>query len=196
MPDDRRAAAWPATSAASRLVLRNSNSTIYNSNEGILTAIFGPIFWTALHLVSFNFPVTPTREQQNDYRNWFLSTGKVLPCVYCRNAFLANAEEAGFGTQNVFASRDAFSRFCFRMHAVVNSNLGKPNVDTFEQVRHRYEAFRAQCAPATQVRASIEQGCVEPLHKKAKGRCVINVVPQSTAVTSSVVVDPQCRLPP
>ena len=33
----------------------------YNSNDGILTTIWGPAMWHFLHSMSFNYPNNPTK---------------------------------------------------------------------------------------------------------------------------------------
>ena len=181
-----------------------SGGADYNSREGMMTAIWGPMFWSAIHMVSFNYPPEPTPEQRAAYREWLLATGRVLPCRYCRENFEANLATAGFGDA-ALESRDAFSRFCYRLHCVVNEMLGKPNAISFEQVRDRHEAFRAAGCAAAAADADDdddtpagappprEKGCVRPLHDRVKGRCLIRIVPQSHE-GPSVAVAPECRL--
>ena len=36
----------------------------YNSNDGILTSIWGPPLWHFLHSMSFNYPNKPTKLQK------------------------------------------------------------------------------------------------------------------------------------
>jgi hypothetical protein len=52
--------------------------------------------------------------------------------------------------------------------------LGKKSGLTFEEVRERYEHFRARCM---QVITKVEKGCTESLYGK-KSKCVIKIVPQ------------------
>ena len=37
----------------------------YNSGDGMLTSVWGPVFWFFLHTMSFNYPVKPTEENKN-----------------------------------------------------------------------------------------------------------------------------------
>ena len=39
----------------------------YNSNDGMMTSIWGPPLWHSLHTISFNYPVQPTETQKKDY---------------------------------------------------------------------------------------------------------------------------------
>ena len=42
----------------------------YNSNNGMLTTVWGPPLWHFLHLMSFNYPVNPTKKQKRDYKRF------------------------------------------------------------------------------------------------------------------------------
>ena len=55
----------------------------YNSNDGMLTTVWGPSQWHVLHTMSFNYPVTPTPKDKRNYRNYILSLQNVLPCGKC-----------------------------------------------------------------------------------------------------------------
>ena len=37
------------------------NSKDYNSGDGMLTSVWGPSLWHYLHVMSFNYPINPTR---------------------------------------------------------------------------------------------------------------------------------------
>ena len=37
----------------------------YQSNDGMMTAIWGPSFWHVLHTISFNYPINPTRDKKH-----------------------------------------------------------------------------------------------------------------------------------
>ena len=39
------------------------NKKEYNSNDGMLTSVWGPSLWHYLHVVSFNYPVNPSKLQ-------------------------------------------------------------------------------------------------------------------------------------
>ncbi len=167
----------------------------YMSNDGMQTAIFGPLFWGAIHMVSFNYPVHPTDEQKKAYHDWLMATGNVLPCRYCRDNFKENVRCASMSDD--YESRDTFSRFCYRLHQKVNEMLKKKTNPSFEEVRDMYEGFRSRCLTSEQ-KASLEHenkelGCVIPKHDGTKGKCVIAVVPRDT-ITETFRVDEKCRL--
>ena len=52
------------------------------SGDGMLTTVWGPSLWHALHTMSFNYPVHPTPAQKRQYRACILiKFGIVLPCA-------------------------------------------------------------------------------------------------------------------
>lgn len=191
---------WPAEKAARWIGYGPQTFTDedYTSGDGMQTAIFGPVFWTSIHLVSFNYPVKPTAEQKRQYKEWLLATGNVLPCRYCRDNFGKNVETAleGADYDSAFASRDSFSRFCHRLHQQVNIMLNKPN-RAYEDVRDMYEGFRSRCLSASQEAALLqiqkETGCVHEKHTGTKGKCVLQIVPQ-TLQCDALSVSKECRV--
>lgn len=192
---------WAADEAVKKLeATRHPNKIIfskedYNSNDGMQTAIFGPVFWSAIHMVSFNYPVCPTDEQKMDYKNWLMATGKVLPCLYCRQNFEKNVQQATHGDD--FDSRDKFSKFCYRLHAEVNRMLNKPTNISFDEVRDIYEGFRSRCLTEKQKRKleseNKELGCVVPKHDGTKGKVCISIVPRNSPLETFSVAQ-TCRI--
>ena len=49
----------------------------YNSNDGMVTNVWGPSLWHVLHTISFNYPVNPTEEQKQQYKD-NIDSGKKL----------------------------------------------------------------------------------------------------------------------
>jgi len=160
----------------------------YASNNGMLTAIWGPATWHLLHCMSFNYPVDPSPSQKSQYRDFVLSLQHVLPCGKCRQNLVKNFATLPLEDRHL-ASRAAFSRYIYDLHEVVNTMLHKKSGLTYADVRETYEHFRARCAtpatPATPVvaggkaRKHDEKGCVVPLNGHRKTKCVLRIVPQT-----------------
>lgn len=188
---------WPAETAARRIVDGRNlfQQADYNSGDGMQTAIFGPVFWTAIHLVSFNYPVAPSEQQRIDYEAWLRATGRVLPCKHCRDNFEKNFEAAW--TDDAMTNRDTFSRFCYRLHDEVNRMLDKTTNHTYQEIRDIYEGFRARCLTPTEKeafrRSQREAGCVNERYVGTKGKCVLRVVPRDTAC-GTLEVSRNCRV--
>jgi len=151
----------------------------YDSNNGMMTSIWGPPTWHMLHCIGFNYPVTPSPEQKHEYRDFILSLKHVLPCGKCRKNLVKNFKHLPLEDKDL-ASRETFSRYIYELHEVVNRMLGKKSGLTYEIVRDRYEHFRARCAPTTtrknrRLPTNQEKGCVVPYYGK-KQKCVMRIV--------------------
>ena len=116
------------------------NENDYNSNDGMLTSIWGPGMWHYLHTMSFNYPVNPTPADKENYRNFVLSLQNVLPCGKCRKNLVKNFKKLPL-TMDKMNSRATFSKYIYDLHEVVNKMLGKNSKLTYDMVRERYEHF-------------------------------------------------------
>jgi hypothetical protein len=68
----------------SRTVKNNELSGVYSksdydSNDGMLTTVWGPGMWHYLHTMSFNYPTNPTPQDKQHYREFILQLQYVLP---------------------------------------------------------------------------------------------------------------------
>lgn len=163
----------------------------YNSNDGMMTSVWGPAMWHTLHTISFNYPVKPSKEHKEYYYNYFKSLKNILPCKYCRINYKKNLKESGF-KKTVFKNRDSLSRWVFKLHESVNKNLNKKSGLTYREVRERYEHFRSRCVSKPKKEVKKEKGCVEPLYG-VKSKCVLNVIPKNNK-QKSFSIDPKCKL--
>jgi hypothetical protein len=140
--------------------------------------------------MSFNYPVEPTPEQKQYYRDFILNLENVLPCKYCRINLAKNFKQLPL-TMAHMKNRDTFSRYVYQLHELINKMLGKKSNLTYCDVRERYEHFRARC---TVNEPSKEKGCTEPLvGKKSKG--IIQIIPKDTPC-ESIQIDQQCLKKP
>lgn len=152
----------------------------------MLTTVWGPSLWHFLHTMSFNYPVEPTKEQKQYYRNFILNLEQVLPCKYCRMNLTKNFKQLPL-TMDHMKNRDSFSRYIYQLHELINKMLGKKSGLSYCDVRERYEHFRARCTVNEPVK---EKGCTEPLvGKKSKG--IIQIIPKDTPC-ESIQIDKQC----
>jgi hypothetical protein len=170
----------------------------FSSGDGMMTKIWGPLQWTFLHIMSFNYPVNPTTEDKKHYRDYVLNLRYILPCKYCRINLANNFKKKPLQMCHM-ASRDTFSRYIYELHEVVNKMLNKKSNLTYCDVRERYEHFRSRCTEEkqkiftfkkTSTRKKKEKGCTEPLYGK-KSKCVINIVPQEDK-SATFQMDKKC----
>jgi hypothetical protein len=203
----------------------NSNSTRkklvftetdFVSGDGFLTTVWGPPMWHFLHTMSFNYPVHPSDADKRRYRAFILGLQHVLPCKYCRTNLKTNFKNHPLRACHL-ASREAFSKYVYELHEIVNKLLGKTSGLSYCDVRERYEHFRARCTDDPNPRMlkvdsnnnnnSLNnnnnnnnnnktnkrrghKGCTEPLYGKYS-KCVMKIVPQD-APTETLSIDRQC----
>ena len=147
----------------------------YQSNNGMLTTVWGPCMWMVLHTMSFNYPIQPTREQKHQYRDYILQLQHVLPCGKCRANLKKNFKKLPLKCSHM-ASRATFSKYVYDLHEIVNDMLGKKSGLTYDAVKDKFEHFRARCA-LSEERIRNENGCTEPLIEGVtKSKCVLKIV--------------------
>lgn len=173
----------------------------YNSNDGMLTTVWGPGMWHYLHTMSFNYPVNPTKEDKHNYMNFMLNLKNVLPCGKCRKNLRKNFKRLPLKMEHM-ETRETFSKYVYNLHELVNKMLGKTSGLTYEDVRERYEHFRARCVqpiPNSLVTCKnttckkgkkLELGCTEPLYGK-KAKCILKIVPHDEKV-ETLQIDKNC----
>ena len=170
---------------------KKNNKSIYNnidyqSGDGMLTNVWGPSLWHYLHVMSFNYPINPTKIQKQKYKQLLLNFQYTLPCKYCRINLTKNFNKFPLN-EKIFKNRNNFSRYIFNLHEQINKMLGKNSGLTYCEVRDNYEHFRSRCTidkpklfNYTKKNKELEpkeKGCTTPMYGK-KSKCVIKIVPQ------------------
>jgi len=194
-------------------VRKNKTKKVYDkddfsSGDGMLTSVWGPSLWHYLHTMSFNYPVKPTKKEKKHYRQFVMNLRNVLPCKYCRMNLRKNLKDLPLRDKDL-KNRHTFSLWMYKLHEHINKMLGKKSGLTFEQVRERYEHFRARCTIDIDKKTNMikikpvrakktrkkkkkkEKGCVEPLYGK-KSKCVIKIVPKDKKVPT-FQMDDRCK---
>ena len=178
----------------------------YESPSGMLTSVWGPPLWHYLHVMSFNYPVNPTKDDKKYYSDFICNLRNVLPCKYCRDNLKNNMKMLPL-TSDDLKDRDSFSRWVYKLHELVNTMLGKKSGLKYCDVRERYEHFRARCSVNSKSQRIApemlkehikeskkdekkEKGCTEPLYG-AKSQCIIKIVPQDKN-NQTFQMDDQC----
>jgi len=171
----------------------------YNAGDGMMVKIWGPLQWTFLHTMSFNYPIHPSLQDKNHYRNYILNLQYILPCKYCRINLTNNFKKKPLQMCHM-ESRETFSRYIYELHELVNKMLKKKSHLTYCDVRERYEHFRSRCTDEKHkvftfkrtktLKNTKEKGCTEPLYGK-KSKCVINIVPVEDK-SATFTMDKKC----
>ena len=177
------------------------NQDHFNSGDGMLTSVWGPSLWHYLHVMSFNYPINPTKYDKKHYKNFIINLKYVLPCKYCRINFVNNLKHNPLKICHL-KNRYTFSRYVYDLHELINSMLGKKSNLTYDQVRERYEHFRARCGKKNKLKKTKkkkrkkicktrkESGCVEPYYG-IKSKCILNIVPNEKKV-DTININKKC----
>ena len=156
-----------------------------NENNGIMTKVWGPPAWIFLHCVTFGYPVDPDKfDAKNNqiegttkmrYKLFFEYVKHIFPCKYCRISYAEYLEEEPVDVEN----RKTLTKWLWKIHNKVNEKLEvKYNDASFENVKKRYENYRAKCNKGKQV------GCTIPINGK-KLKSMVWVVPD---ICTSVLI--------
>lgn len=147
----------------------------YKSGDGMLTTVWGPSIWLFLHTMSFNYPDDPSLLQKKQYMGFILNLENVLPCKYCRINLKKNFKVLPLKMKHMI-NRYTFSKYIYDLHEHINKMLKKKSGLSYEEIRERYEHFRARCTLKVKP-IKKEKGCTESLYGE-KSKCVIKIVPQ------------------
>jgi FAD-linked sulfhydryl oxidase len=112
--------------------------------------IWGPIFWSTLHIASLAYSDNPTERQKKNMKAFYESLIDVLPCPICRKHYEANLEEMPL--DNALESRMGIINWVFTMHNRINVQLGKREY-TFEEFldsMRNLEKAKKACPPSHQ----------------------------------------------
>lgn len=139
-----------------------SDSLDESKSNGLITKIWGPVFWETLHCVSAGYPLEPTDNDKINYKNFYISVKNILPCKYCRDSYeqFITIEKETLIDDSVFESRHNLMFWIYKLHERVNLKLGMTYNVTFEEVKDRLESFRAKCIKG-------KKTCAMPLNLKA-----------------------------
>ncbi|CAH6421154.1 Erv1/Alr family sulfhydryl oxidase [uncultured virus] len=134
-----------------------------NSNNGMMTKIWGPGLWVGLHCISFGYPLQPTEDEKKKYKEFFTLIGDVLPCSYCRDSYRKFLTDGNTKlTDEIMQNRNSLTKWLYFLHEEVNKKLGINYGISYDDVVIRYESFRASCAIEKNIK-----GCVVPIDKKS-----------------------------
>jgi hypothetical protein len=167
------------------------NSIVFNSGNGMLTKVWGPALWHYMHIMSFNYPVSPTNAEKQCYKTFIKNLPNILPCKYCRINLKKNQLNTPI-TSNDLKNRNNFALYIYKLHEKINHLLNKKSNLTFNDIRERYEYFRSNCFKKEDEKKIIgEKGCTDPVNG-AKSKCIIKIVPQTEKDEDSIQIDKRC----
>jgi FAD-linked sulfhydryl oxidase len=91
---------------------------------GMGPSVWGPIFWTTMHIVSLGYSNFPAEEEKIAAINFFESLQYMIPCPICKEHYKINLDK--MPVKDAVHSKQALIRWMFNMHNEVNKQLNKP----------------------------------------------------------------------
>lgn len=91
----------------------------------MLPEIWGKHAWILIHCVALDYPISPTTQDRENYKKFYMSLPYVLPCSKCRNNLVTHLKKVPL-TDAELSSRAALLKWTIDLHNVVNYYNGKP----------------------------------------------------------------------
>lgn len=89
-----------------------------------IPSVWGSSAWKFLHTVALSYPSNPSQQDKSDYRDFFLSLDKILPCETCSKHFVENKKTHDIN-KYLNGPHDLFS-WTVKIRNEVQKVLGKP----------------------------------------------------------------------
>lgn len=122
--------------------------------------IWGPMFWSTLHIISLAYPDDPTYSEKRAAKELFNALVYLLPCPVCRSHYKEINQLMPVETW--LDNRKSLVEWVWMMHNEVNKKLGKPEI-TMTEFYKRYNemADRGLPIPPSNPHAEISDAAVE-----------------------------------
>ena len=122
--------------------------------------IWGPMFWSTLHIVSLAYPEEPTYSEKRAAKEFFNSLVYLLPCPVCRNHFREVLQ--GSPVDSWLDNRKSLVEWVWSTHNQVNVRLGKGEITMIEFYRRYNEmADRGLPIPPSNPHAEISDAAIQ-----------------------------------
>ena len=105
-------------------------------------AIFGPYFWTVIHLACLTAGTDVSDEKASDMTMFFKSLPGVLPCLHCAEHLKTNLIQLPFDRLDPF-------RWSVQLHNNVNAQLAKKQVSYEDALKYWEEQCKDDKPPQT-----------------------------------------------
>ncbi len=90
--------------------------------------IWGPSAWLFMHYITLSYPNKPSDDDKHNMKQFFTYTGKVLPCMKCRNNFKNHLNKYPLN-DDALSSRENMVNWLIDIHNEVNACTGKPSIN-------------------------------------------------------------------
>jgi hypothetical protein len=91
---------------------------------------WGPPAWKFIHIVALAYPVNPSQQEKNNYKQFYTIIGDIIPCHFCRDHYKEHITKNPI-TDEVLSNRKNLLHWTIDIHNEVNKITGK-NVYDYE----------------------------------------------------------------
>ena len=91
---------------------------------------WGPPAWKFIHIVALAYPVNPSQQEKNNYKQFYTIIGDIIPCHFCRDHYKEHITKNPI-TDEILSNRKNLLHWTIDIHNEVNKITGK-NVYDYE----------------------------------------------------------------
>jgi hypothetical protein len=128
--------------------------------------IWGPIFWSTIHIVSLAYPDEPSYAEKRAAKEFFSALQHLLPCPKCRAHFREIIQ--GLPVDTWLDNRKALVEWTWMVHNQVNTRLEKPSI-TLEEFYSRYREMGERGLPIPPAQPTAELADVATRSAEIRG---------------------------
>ena len=89
-----------------------------------IPSVWGSSAWKFLHIIALSFPKNASQQIKNDYKSFFLSLDKILPCEKCQKHFQKNKNK--FPIEDYLNDPHDLFSWTVKIRNEVQKSLNKP----------------------------------------------------------------------
>ena len=112
--------------------------TVVGAGNSSDPKVWGPIFWTALHIMAVHYPVQASPLVQQRMRDRLMALPYEIPCAACRPHASAYLEGKSVEINKAVTGREELNKFLVEFHNKVNERLHKSKVWTPKEAMEYY----------------------------------------------------------
>lgn len=86
--------------------------------------IWGKHLWISIHFIALSYPHEPTKEDIQNYRDFFENLKTVIPCSKCRKKYTKHLQIRPL-TKDVLSNQLSLFEWTVDIHNLTNESLGK-----------------------------------------------------------------------
>ncbi len=95
---------------------------------------WGTHAWAFIESIALTYPVNPSVQEKQEYKEFFLSLQYVLPCPRCRNHYKENLTKHALN--DALKNRENLIKWVIDVHNEVNKSNGK-RILSYDEARKR-----------------------------------------------------------